>query len=131
MTDNKKLRVRDYIGHIIEAITRIDSYVTGLERAEFIENSMVHDAVIRNFEIIGEAANNIKTVDGVFTEQNRHLRLDHAYKMRNALAHVYYSVNLLTVWNTIQNDLPVLKKQMIEIQQSDADPSAIPLPIPD
>lgn len=44
------------------------------------------------------------------------LRLEVAYAMRNALAHGYDSVNLLTVWNTIHYDLPTMKQQMAEIR---------------
>ena len=115
MTSEKQTRVRDYVEHIIEAIARIEDYVKGLGRESFIENTLVQDAVVRNFEIIGEAANNIKEADGDFARKHPHLRLEQAYKMRNALAHGYYAVNLITVWNTVQNDLPILKKQMADI----------------
>lgn len=114
----KQIRVQDYIEHIIEAIIRIEGYVKGLDLESFVENSIVQDAVIRNIEIVGEAANNITTADSGFAQQHPHLRLEEAYRMRNALAHGYYSVNLLTVWNTVQNDLPVLKKQMTDIQNA-------------
>lgn len=116
MTGKKALRVLDYIEHIIIAITRIESYVEGLDRTAFVESSLVQDAVIRNFEIIGEAANKIGTVDDGFAQRHPRLRLELAYAMRNALAHGYDSVNLLTVWNTIHNDLPTLKRQMMEIR---------------
>ncbi len=116
MTEKKALRILDYIEHIIIAITRIESYVEGLDRTAFVESSLVQDAVIRNFEIIGESANKIRTVDDGFAQRHLRLRLELAYAMRNALAHGYDSVNLLTVWNTIQNDLPTLKRQMMEIR---------------
>lgn len=112
MTQRKALRVRDYIEHIISAVARIESYVEGMDRAAFIESSLVQDAVIRNFEIIGEAANKIRTVDPGFAQQHPGLRLELAYAMRNTLAHGYDSVNLSTVWNTIHGDLPVMKRQM-------------------
>lgn len=70
MTEKKALRVLDYIEHIIIAITRIESYVEGLDRAAFVESSLVQDAVIRNFEIIGEAANKIRTVDDGFAQRH-------------------------------------------------------------
>jgi uncharacterized protein with HEPN domain len=50
-----------------------------------------------------------------FAQQQPHLRLELAYAMRNALAHGYDSVNLLTVWNTIHNDMPIMKQQMTEM----------------
>ena len=110
MTEKKHLRIPDYIAHIIEAIDRIEKYAKDLDRTVFIESSLVQDAVIRNFEIIGEAAHKITTVDSAFMEKYPSLELDAAYQMRNTLAHGYYTVNLLTVWRTVQRDLPVLKK---------------------
>jgi uncharacterized protein with HEPN domain len=118
MTAKKHLRVRDYIEHMIEAITRIEGYVEGLDRESFAENSIAQDAVIRNIEIIGEAANNIMVADSTFARLHPDLRLEEAYRMRNALAHGYYSVNLSTVWNTVQSDLLVLKKQMTDVQNA-------------
>ena len=100
----------DYVEHILEAITRIETYVGAFDSAAFIESTLVQDAVVRNFEIIGEAANNINAVDSDFARRHPELELRAAYEMRNALAHGYYTVNLLTVWNAIKNDLPPLKK---------------------
>jgi uncharacterized protein with HEPN domain len=115
MTHKKAARVQDYIQHIIAAVERIETYVQGFDRAAFIENTLVQDAVIRNFEIIGEAASKIQAADSAFAQNNPQLRLDLAYRMRNALIHSYDSVNLVTVWNTIQNDLPILKRQMVAL----------------
>jgi uncharacterized protein with HEPN domain len=115
MIEKKALRVPDYIEHIVEAITRIEAYVSGLDQSAFVANTLVQDAVIRNFEIIGEAANKIQTVDAAFAHLHPDLRLEQAYRMRNALAHGYASVNLRTVWNTIQSDLPILKQQLTAI----------------
>jgi uncharacterized protein with HEPN domain len=112
MNYKKALRVQDYIQHIVAAIERIETYVRGFDLTAFVESSLVQDAVIRNFEIIGEAASKIQAADSVFAQNNPQLRLDLAYRMRNALIHGYDSVNLVTVWNTIQNDLPILKHQM-------------------
>jgi len=112
MYDKKALRVQDYIQHIVAAIERIETYVEGFDLTAFNRSSLVQDAVIRNFEIIGEAASKIQAADSAFAQNNPQLRLDLAYRMRNALIHGYDSVNLVTVWNTIQNDLPILKHQM-------------------
>ena len=112
MTDKKALRVQVHIQHIVAAIERIETYVHGYDLTAFIESTLVQDAVIRNFEIIGEAAGKIQAADSAFVQNNPQLRLDLAYRMRNALIHGYESVNLVTVWNTVRNDLPTLKHQM-------------------
>ena len=53
-------RLADYLGHIVEAIERIEAYVADLDELTFLVNKLVQDAVIRNFEVIGEASNNIE-----------------------------------------------------------------------
>lgn len=63
---NKALRVPDYLGHILEAIERIERYVSGLDESAFLSSNLVQDAVIRNIEIIGEASNNIQRTDPSF-----------------------------------------------------------------
>jgi uncharacterized protein with HEPN domain len=60
-------------------------------------------------------------------QRNPHLRLDLAYRMRNALVHGYDSVNFGTIWNTIQGDLPTLKRQMDDLLRwlpGDPDPAS-------
>lgn len=55
-------RLRDYLGHILEAIERIERYTEDLTEAAFLSkgHELVQDAVIRNFEVIGEASRNIE-----------------------------------------------------------------------
>lgn len=50
-----------YIEHILEGISRIQKYINGISFQEFENNEMIQDAVIRNFEIIGEATKNISS----------------------------------------------------------------------
>lgn len=115
MTEEKSRRVEDYVEHVLVAAGRIDAYVAGLDLAAFLGNFLVQDAVIRNLEIIGEAANKIQIADPSFAQGHPELRLDLAYRMRNALIHGYDAVNLVTFWNTVQSDLPVLKQRLAEL----------------
>jgi len=48
-----------YLRHILDAIKSIDNYTKGMSESEFLSNSMAHDAVVRQIEIIGEAARNV------------------------------------------------------------------------
>ena len=73
------------------------------------------DAVIRNLEVIGEACNNIAKNHPDFAAQHATVPWGFAYEMRNALAHGYFTVDLAIVWQTIQNDLPSLHKQVTEL----------------
>ncbi len=73
---------------------------------------MAQDAVIRNFEIIGEASHNIETGHPDFAATHPELPLAFAYQMRNAVAHGYFKVDLEIVWKTIHNDLPMLYNEV-------------------
>ena len=115
MKDKKFLRVLDYLDHISKAISQIENYVEGVDQATFLHSAMLQDAVIRNIEIIGEAANNILNRDSEFEEKHPGLELRAAYAMRNALSHGYFTVNPLVVWSTIRNDIPTLKRQVAEV----------------
>jgi uncharacterized protein with HEPN domain len=99
-------RLADYLAHILEAIERIEYYVADMDELAFLGSKLVQDAVIRNFEIIGEASNNIDKRYPEFVFAHPELPLSSAYQMRNAVAHGYFKVDFELVWNTICNDLP-------------------------
>ena len=105
---NKELRVPDYLGHILGAIERIERYTKDVDEFGFLNNELIQDAVIRNIEIIGEAANNIQRVDAAFATANNEIPWQVMYAMRNRLSHGYDKVDLEMVWKTICNDLPDL-----------------------
>ena len=72
-------RLADYLSHILEAIERILRYVDGIDVAAFLRNDMAQDAVIRNFEIIGEASHNIEMHYPEFAADHPELPLAFAY----------------------------------------------------
>jgi uncharacterized protein with HEPN domain len=85
---------KTYLHHIIEAIEKIEKYIGSVEFDEFSKNDMMIDAVVREFEIIGEAANNLSD-----KFQDKHFEIPW-YKikaMRNVLIHEYFGVNLKVV----------------------------------
>lgn len=105
-------RLPAYLAHILEAIERIDRYTEDMVEQAFLDNQLVQDAVIRNFEIIGEASNNIEKHYPEFAAAHPELPLAFAYQMRNAVAHGYFKVDFEIVWKTIRNDLSVLYGQV-------------------
>lgn len=108
---------KSFLEHILESIKNIESYTQNINRQDFInkENKMMKAAVIREFEIIGEAvgrlSENIK-------RENPELPWRDISDMRNKLIHEYFAVNLAVVWGTIQDDLPILKKLVNKIMES-------------
>jgi uncharacterized protein with HEPN domain len=105
-------RLADYLAHILEAIQRIEEYVSDMDEVAFLGNKLVQDAVIRNFEIIGEASNNIEKHFPEFVAMHPELPLASAYQMRNAIAHGYFKVDFEIIWKTIHSELPGLYAQI-------------------
>jgi uncharacterized protein with HEPN domain len=105
-------RVRDYLDHIVQAIERIKRYVVAEDRAGFLQDEKTQDAVIRNIEIIGEAARNVERVAPAYAAAHPEIPWPVIYAMRNRVSHGYFEVDLDLVWQTVQTDLPVLENQM-------------------
>lgn len=109
---NARPRVHEYLHHILQAIARIDEYTVDLDESAFLESRLVQDAVVRNFEIIGEACNNVRKRDPAFAAKHADVPWGFAIGMRNVLSHGYFKVDLEAVWRTIQHDLPELATQV-------------------
>ena len=96
-----------YLGHIADSIAAIESYVAG-GRDVFMSERLVQDAVVRNFEVIGEAASRLSA-----TVRNRpSVPWSKVIAFRNRLIHGYWSVDLFLVWDVVANDLPALKAEV-------------------
>lgn len=89
-----QLRVQDYLDHILQAVDRINVYTEDIDEVGFLKNQMVQDAVIRNIEIIGEAARNIEKHHPEFADQHPDVPWEDVYLMRNRVSHGYFSVDL-------------------------------------
>jgi len=96
-----------YLGHISDSIEAIESYVVD-GRDRFMRERLIQDAVIRNFEIIGEAANQLSAE----LRGQAGLPWSRIIAFRNRLIHGYWSVDLLLVWDVVENDLPLLKDEV-------------------
>ncbi|MBI3162435.1 MAG: DUF86 domain-containing protein [Chloroflexi bacterium] len=95
-----------YLNHIIAALEQIERYIRGMSESEFMSRTMVQDAVVRQIEIVSEAANCISA-----DYQNEHPSLpwSNLAETRNRIIPESFRVNLASVWNTIQDDLPLHK----------------------
>jgi uncharacterized protein with HEPN domain len=101
-----------YLRDIFEAIERIESYVKGKNFELFAKDTMILDAVVRNFEIIGEATKHVP----VEVKQNHPLiKWKDMAGMRDKLAHEYFGVDVDILWKTSANRLPALKPLIEEL----------------
>lgn len=112
MNRRDPLRVNDYLGHILEAIDNIIEYTADMDSAAYLADKKTRDAVIRNFEVIGEACNSVARHHAQFAKSHPEIPWNFAYGMRNALAHGYFRIDQDIVWQTIQTDLPPLKSAL-------------------
>lgn len=102
------LRIPDYLEHIVEAIERIHRYIEDMSETTFLNDEKTQDAVIRNFEIIGEAARNIERYHSAFAAAHSEVPWTLIYTLRNRVAHGYFKVDFELIWKTIHHDLPEL-----------------------
>lgn len=103
-----------YIEDIEESIQKIEKYVKNVKKDEFLNDDELQDAVIRRFAIIGEAAGRIPKV---YKEKYPNIPWKKMIGMRNILIHVYSDADFDSIWDTIENDLPELKKQIIKLKK--------------
>jgi uncharacterized protein with HEPN domain len=104
-----KRDARLYLDDIVEAIQRIEEYSAHTNFDSFKQDRKAIDAIVRNFEIMGEAVNKIpsslrnKYPDIPWTEM---------MGMRNKLIHEYFGVDIQILWKTIKADIPQLEPQV-------------------
>ena len=106
----------EFLIDIDEAIRRIEFYAQDTNYENFLEDIKTQDAVIRNLEIIGEAAKNI--TDKLKEKHPQILWKDLA-GIRDKLIHHYFGVNLEIVWTVIDEDLPQLRKDIRHAKQKE------------
>ena len=102
-----------YIEDIKEAIAKILRYTEGITREEFEVSEMMQDAVIRNFEIIGEAT---KKLSQGFTSLYVKIPWKEMSGMRDKLIQDYMGVEIDVVWKTIEDDIPELSRLFQDIE---------------
>jgi uncharacterized protein with HEPN domain len=113
------LRIRDYLEHMLTAMRRIQKYIADIPDAdEFARRTIVHDAVVRNLEIIGEAARNVRNADVDFVVRHANIPWAAMSAMRNRITHGYFDINLSIVWQTVRADLPGLHEDISALIRS-------------
>lgn len=108
-----KRDIRLFIEDIVDSIKNIEEFSTGLNKEKFSKDKLRQSAIIRQLEIIGEAAKNIPNL---FREKHPNIPWKEIAGFRDILSHAYFGVNVERVWNIIEKDLLNLKKNINKIK---------------
>ncbi len=102
MQENDRVRLE----HILDAISDIESFTKEIDRERFVQDKLIRSAVVRQFEVVGEAAGNIsENIQKEFQQIPWRIIKD----FRNFLIHAYFGVDYHEVFTVIETDLPILK----------------------
>lgn len=107
---NKDITV--FLQHILTAVECIEDFTVGFSKKDFLNSVKTQDAVIRRLEIIGEAAKSLPTL---FLEEHQEVPWREMIRMRDKLIHGYFGVDLDIAWNVVEEDIPVLKREVKKI----------------
>ena len=101
-----------YLKDILEAMESIDSFVQGYTRESFQKDDKTASAVIRKLEIIGEAA---KHIPNEVRQKFSHIPWSDIAGMRDRLIHAYFGVDYKLLWQTIKEQIPIIKPQIQKV----------------
>ncbi len=110
---------RDYILFIEDVLTcieKIERYTSNVSFEDFSGNDMAVDAVIRNFEIIGEA---VKKIPEEIKKRYADVEWKEAAGFRDVLIHDYFGIDIEAVWDTVRNNILPFKKQILKVLESE------------
>ncbi len=102
------------VDDIWDAIERIERYTQALTQDGFVDDDKTSDAVVRNLEIIGEAANRLPEE---FVTKYSEIEWPKIVGLRHRIVHDYFGVDLNIIWEILQKDLPALKKSLHVIRK--------------
>jgi len=103
---------RMYLEDILTSMNRILEYVEGFSFPDFRKDYKTVDAVIRNFEIIGEASKNLPPE---IKDKYANVPWDEMYLLRNKVSHEYFGIDYEIIWDLITNYIPENITQIEEI----------------
>jgi uncharacterized protein with HEPN domain len=99
-----------YIAQILDSINKIELYSAGYSEAEYLADGKTQSALLLQLLLIGEIAKKISEE----TKSHIDLPWKHIIGFRDKVVHNYFDIHLMVVWNTIQHDIPALKRSLFE-----------------
>jgi uncharacterized protein with HEPN domain len=108
--------IYQYLDDILEAIGNIEEDTAGITYDDFVADRRRKDAVIRNFEVIGEAIKNLPdNIKGKYTDTDWRKIAG----FRDVLSHAYFGIKATILWDNIKNKLPALKTEIRHIMDEE------------
>jgi uncharacterized protein with HEPN domain len=107
-----------YLDDIVLSMERVREYIAGLDFIAFKQDYKTVDAVIRNFEIIGEAS---KSLPDEFKKKYSQIPWEEMYRLRNRISHEYFGIDYEIIWDIISVHLPENHKDLkiiLEIERN-------------
>jgi uncharacterized protein with HEPN domain len=96
-----------YLNHMLDSVEKIERYTASRTYGDFLGDSLLQDGVIRQLQILGDAC---KMLSEDSKSKNPGIPWRKVSRMRDKLVHQYFGVNLKDVWDTVESDIPELKK---------------------
>lgn len=101
-----------YLADIIEAADAIEQFIAGRTRDEFVNDDLLHSAVLQKFSVIGEAA---RRLSDDLKQRYPDVPWPKMIGMRNVGVHAYFALDWDIIWDTATADIPSLRPQIAEI----------------
>ncbi len=106
-----------YLEDILKSATKVSRYTDGMSFEDFLADERTMDAVVRNLEIIGEAAKNVP-----LEVRSRYPDIEwrKIAGLRDILSHTYFKVSEAILWDVVQNEVPPLAEKVNQILENES-----------
>ena len=105
-------RLPDYVAHMRQAIADAQSFTESMAQLDFEQDKRTQQAVVMSLIVLGEAATKVMDKHPEFAAQHAEIPWHNMRGMRNRIAHGYFDIDLVVLWDTLQTALPTLKVQL-------------------
>ena len=106
------IKDRGRLEHMLSAIENVEEFTKDVSLDDFVKSKVLFVAVVKNIEIVGEAT---YMLTKEYKQSHQSVPWLVIEKMRHVLVHGYYTISPEKVWETVQEDIPLLKEQIIAL----------------
>ena len=108
----EEVRDRGRLEHMLTAIENVEEFTENISLEEFMKSKVLFFAIVKNIEIVGEAT---YMLTKEYKQSHTSVPWLVIEKMRHVLVHGYYTISPEKVWETVQEDIPLLKEQIVAL----------------